>query len=231
MTWTTGNITSGWTSSRYYGYGILFENLPSEGENGASPLLNDGGVNGDEVRWELLSQTGLTVDQFNEDGSFATTGTGSFDYRSYINNVAVGDFTVTVNAASETFTQTISAGIPIPSAASVVTIAEPGTVAATINAGIPKPTASGQLTLVEPALVSVTVSAGIPKPTAAALFTLINGPIQVQIAAGIPKPAASANIDTGQPEFPYWYDDVGAMVADGRFVIIKDESRIIVFED
>lgn len=87
-------------STAYNGFGILFENLPSAGENGASPLLNDGGVNGDEVRWELLSQTGLTVDQFNEDGSFATTGTGSFDYRSFINNVSAGDFTVTVNSAN-----------------------------------------------------------------------------------------------------------------------------------
>ena len=105
MSWLSGGeLHSGaWTSSNYAGLGILFENLPTTGGNGGSPLLNDGGVNGDEVRWELLTTSGITINEFNENGSFASDGIGSFTYRSYINNVAVApDFTVTVNAAGTT---------------------------------------------------------------------------------------------------------------------------------
>jgi len=105
MSWLSGGeLHSGaWTSSSYAGLGILFDNLPTTGENGGSPLLNDGGVNGDEVRWELLTASGVTLTEFNENGSFASSGIGSFTYRSYINNVAVvPDFTVTINSASGT---------------------------------------------------------------------------------------------------------------------------------
>lgn len=104
MTWLSGGeLGSGWTSSSYPGFGILFENLPATGENGGSPLLNDGGVNGDEVRWELLTNSANAI--IYEDGSFESD-VGSFTYRSYVNNVAVGDFTVTVNAAGTHYTIT-----------------------------------------------------------------------------------------------------------------------------
>lgn len=104
MTWLSGGeLGSGWTSSSYPGFGILFENLPSTGENGGSPLLNDGGVNGDEVRWELLTNSASAI--IYEDGSFES-GVGTFTYRSFVNNVAVGDFTVTINAAGVAYTIT-----------------------------------------------------------------------------------------------------------------------------
>ena len=115
MSWLSGGeLHSGaWTSSNYAGLGILFENLPTTGENGGSPLLNDGGVNGDEVRWELLTASGVTINEFNEDGSFASDGIGSFTYRSYINNVAVvPDFTVTVNSESETVDASVAVTMP-----------------------------------------------------------------------------------------------------------------------
>lgn len=93
-------------SSAYNGFGILFENLTAAGENGGSPLLNDGGANGDEVRWELLTTSGLTLADFNEDGSFSSDGIGSFTYRSFVNNAAVGDFTVTITAAGVAYSIT-----------------------------------------------------------------------------------------------------------------------------
>jgi hypothetical protein len=83
------------TLSIYRGFGILFENLPATGESGGSPLLNDGGVPGDEVRWELVSHEGLTIDEFNEDGSTLTTDPGTFSYASYINNTLINNFTYT----------------------------------------------------------------------------------------------------------------------------------------
>lgn len=114
MSWCSGgNLYAGsWTSSNYAGLGILFENLPATGENGASPLLNDGGVAGDEVRWELLSASGVTLTEFNEDGSFASNGIGSFTYRSFVNNASVGDFTVTINSAAQVLTATVNLTMP-----------------------------------------------------------------------------------------------------------------------
>ena len=97
MSWLSGGeLHSGaWTSSNYVGLGAKFENLPNTGDNGGSPLLNDGGVSGDEVRWELLTNDASAI--IYEDGSFES-GVGSFTYRSFVNNSAAGDFTVTVNA-------------------------------------------------------------------------------------------------------------------------------------
>lgn len=115
MSWLSGGElhSDAWTSSNYAGLGILFDNLPTTGENGGSPLLNDGGVNGDEVRWELLTTSGVTLIEFNEDGSFASDGIGSFTYRSYINNVAVvPDFTVTVKSESGIVDASISTTMP-----------------------------------------------------------------------------------------------------------------------
>lgn len=93
MNWVTGNITEGWTSSSYYGFGIPFEELSETGEHGGSPLLNDGGVPGDEVRWELVSVSGLTIEEFNEDGSIITSGTGSIVYATFIGNVFKDNYT------------------------------------------------------------------------------------------------------------------------------------------
>lgn len=115
MSWLSGGeLHSGaWTSSNYAGLGILFESLPTTGENGGSPLLNDGGVNGDEVRWELLTASGVTMLEFNEDGSFASDGIGSFTYRSYINNAAVvPDFTVSVISYGAPVSVDVSVNMP-----------------------------------------------------------------------------------------------------------------------
>ena len=104
MKWLSGGeLASGWTSSNYPGLGIPFDDLPATGENGGSPLLNDGGVSGDEVRWELLTNSANAI--IYEDGSFES-GVGTFTYRSFINNSSVGDFTVTVNSATTAYTLT-----------------------------------------------------------------------------------------------------------------------------
>lgn len=104
MSWLSGGElhAASWTSSSYPGFGILFENLPATGEQGGSPLLNDGGVAGDEIRWELISTSGdLVVDIFTEGGVYSSTGVGTATYRSYINGVAVEpDFVITAQAES-----------------------------------------------------------------------------------------------------------------------------------
>lgn len=102
MSWVTGElVTGGWTTSNYAGHGILFENLPDTGEQGGSPLLNDGGVNGDEVRWGPAAVTSgaITVTLF-EDGSFESTGgAGSFTYPWWRNGVLQADEQVNINSS------------------------------------------------------------------------------------------------------------------------------------
>ena len=250
MTWLSGGeLTSGWTSSSYPGLGILFENLPVDGENGGSPLLNDGGVAGDEVRWELLSTSGVTLIEFNEDGSFVSSGTGSFTYRSFINNVAVGDFVVTVNPLSSvssvisgsiskptasaeiTITPaavqaTITASIPKPIAASAISIFPPD-LQVSISASIAKPTASAVISIVEPGVVNSVISASIPKPTASASINVQSGPVSVTISASIPKPVASIQMFTGEPVIPLWYENIDQMIEDGRYIVIVNASRYV----
>ena len=88
-------------SSAYNGFGILFENLPTTGEQGGSPLLNDGGVAGDEIRWELISTSGdLVVDIFTEGGAYSSTGIGSAVYQRYKNNIPDAEtWTITAQSA------------------------------------------------------------------------------------------------------------------------------------
>lgn len=82
-------------------FGILFDDVPTTGENGPSILLNDGGVSGDRVRalvtrWPI-NGTLLAY----EDGSFDYQGTAdSFDYDDYINGAVNNSNTVFLNEAA-----------------------------------------------------------------------------------------------------------------------------------
>lgn len=104
MSWLSGGefYPSSWNSSSYPGLGILFENIPSDGENGASPLLNDGGTSGDEIRWgpAVVTAGSLTILQ-NEDTSFTSTGgVGEFYYPWWKNGVLQPDATVSIISGS-----------------------------------------------------------------------------------------------------------------------------------
>jgi hypothetical protein len=101
MSWLNGEFHDGWTSSSYAGHGILFQNLPTEGDQGGSPLLDDGGVNGDEIRWGPATVTSgsITVTLF-EDGSFESSGgAGGFSYTWWRNGVAQDDQAVIISSA------------------------------------------------------------------------------------------------------------------------------------
>jgi hypothetical protein len=100
MSWVSGGelVTGGWVSSNHYGHGVLFENLPTEGDSGASPLLDDGGVNGDEIRWGPATVTsGLITVKLYEDGSFESAGgAGGFSYPWWRNGVLQADESVII---------------------------------------------------------------------------------------------------------------------------------------
>lgn len=78
-------------------FGVLFDDVPTTGENGASILLNDGGVSSDRVR-ALVTVWPIHGTLFvYENGSFEYTGNGdtdSFVYTDYINGVANNNNTV-----------------------------------------------------------------------------------------------------------------------------------------
>lgn len=79
MSWVTGELYAGsWTSSRYYGHGILAENAPSEGEHGAS-ILYLSEYFGKEVRAELITPPQHGTLDLREDGSFGYIGDGTSD--------------------------------------------------------------------------------------------------------------------------------------------------------
>ncbi|QCQ57983.1 hypothetical protein Barba22A_gp132 [Rheinheimera phage vB_RspM_Barba22A] len=62
-------------------FGVLYDVVPTTGQNGAAVLLNDGGVNGDYVRLRIDSIDPTITSLFvYEDGSFESQGTGQWTY-------------------------------------------------------------------------------------------------------------------------------------------------------
>lgn len=105
ISWLSGGeLVGGWTSSNYPGHGVPFEELPTDGDSGGSPLLDDGGVAGDEIRWGPATVTSgaITVTLF-EDGSFESMGgAGGFSYPWWRNGVQQSDQDVVINSAGAT---------------------------------------------------------------------------------------------------------------------------------
>lgn len=139
-------------SSAYNGFGILFENLPTTGEQGGSPLLNDGGVTGDEIRWELISTSGdLVVDIFTEGGVYSSTGIGSAVYQRYKNNIPDAE-TWTITAQSAGSGATVAINWPLFTVEISQSYAEPDPPEAGTNVSIAWPMPS----------VSISQSATVP---------------------------------------------------------------------
>ena len=105
------------------GLGVLAENVPSTGPNGAGYLYNDLTLpadNGKEVRGEILTQPSSGTLFALEDSSFsfvgAPDGSYEFTYQLYVDGVLTGPAaTVTLNvgdvAASVTSTQSVQNGV------------------------------------------------------------------------------------------------------------------------
>jgi hypothetical protein len=74
--------------SVYYGLGVLYEELATEGEQGDSPLLDDGGSPGDEIRWGPATVTSGDLEvEIGERGDFQSINSGSFSYLWWKNGV------------------------------------------------------------------------------------------------------------------------------------------------
>lgn len=99
ISWLTGELHSGWTSSAYEGHGILAEQVPADGENGPSLLYSDALQNpGAELRYEVSQQPAHGSISIFEDGSFIYQGDGSpdgFSYQLFVNGMASGQHSKT----------------------------------------------------------------------------------------------------------------------------------------
>ena len=86
MSWASNpdsSLSDGWLSSAYPGLGILGSAIPTAGDNGGSPVLNDGISAGKEYRWALVTPpaSGTTIptadQQLHSWPGTALTGFGS----------------------------------------------------------------------------------------------------------------------------------------------------------
>lgn len=103
-------------------FGVLYDNVPISGENGASVLLNDGGVNGDSVRLRIVSiDPTITSLIVYENGAFESQGTGQWTYYDSVNGVeGVTLNTVTIHPFGSA--HNVSVVDSLPSLLSTVTL-------------------------------------------------------------------------------------------------------------
>lgn len=102
--------------SVYAGHGVLAQDIPDTGTNGASYLYNDIAAQSmqptDEVRGEILTYPSQGIFNVNEDGSFSFTdapdGTYTATYKGFKNGVSYGDYTITLTIGAGNFTETLS---------------------------------------------------------------------------------------------------------------------------
>jgi len=91
-------ITNKIVVSAYAGHGIIAQDIPSTGANGAAFLFNDITVQDALMRGQVLTWPTAGTLTVNEDSSFSFTnapaGTYTFTYRGFRNGVTYGDFTV-----------------------------------------------------------------------------------------------------------------------------------------
>lgn len=99
MIWRIGSLfAEGPTISAYLGYGILAENAPADGENGAALGYKPEWF-GSEIRFEVVTPPSFGTLDLSEDTSFAYTGTGqedSFVLQGFVDGIAEAE-TTTVN--------------------------------------------------------------------------------------------------------------------------------------
>jgi len=210
MSWVSGGelVTGGWTSSNYAGHGIPFENLPTTGENGGSPLLDDGGISGDEIRWGPATVTSgsITVTLY-EDGSFESTGgAGSFTYPWWRNGTLQTDESVVINSAGATvsfampqFTVSVSAEAAVPSSGATVSFTMPQ-FSVSVDGENAAPVNSANVAFSMPQFsVAVSAESFVSGNAASVSFTMPQ--FSVAATAGSTVPENSANIAFAMPQF------------------------------
>lgn len=143
------------TVKRYAGFGILGSDIPTTGDNGGSPVLNDGIVSTSEYHWRLETAPSSGTITFYEDLTFefsgAANGIHSATYRLWEDGVDQGTATITLQVGQSHTTISVTladfvgavSSVSVPRSAISATLANlvgslssypSGTTISTINA-------------------------------------------------------------------------------------------------
>ena len=138
MSWASNPdsaLSVGWLSSAYPGLGILGSAIPATGDNGGSPVLNDGISPTKEYRWALVTPPASGTITLYEDLSFefsgAANGIHSATYRLWEDGVDQGTATITLQVGPSYTTIAVTldnlvgslASVPVPRTAISATLA------------------------------------------------------------------------------------------------------------
>ena len=92
-------ITSAHTVKLYVGFGILGADIPTTGDNGGSPVINDSPVSTSEYHWRLETAPSSGTVTIYPDLAFTHTGaadgTWTWQYRLFEDGISVGVATIT----------------------------------------------------------------------------------------------------------------------------------------
>lgn len=150
-------IASAHTVKQYAGFGILGADIPTTGDNGGSPVLNDGIVSTSEYHWRVETPPSdgvLTIYPdltFDWDAAGVADGSYPWVYRLFEDGTDEGTATVSQTVGTVTATASI--------AESDDSLSASGTVVAGINATLSVTEAADTLAAVANAAISATLSA------------------------------------------------------------------------
>ena len=137
MSWVSNPdsaLSGGWLTSAYPGLGILGSAIPTTGDNGGSPVLNDGISAGNEYRWALVTPPASGTITLYEDLTFefsgASDGIHSATYRLWEDGVDQGTATITLQVAPSHTTISVTlanivgavSSVPVPRTAISATL-------------------------------------------------------------------------------------------------------------
>lgn len=111
------------TVKRYPGFGILGADIPATGDNGGSPVLNDGVLPGSEYHWRVVTLPSSGTLTIHPDMSFELSGAADGDwawqYRLYEDGTDQGVATVSVHVGAYAVTVAGSQQVNQSSAAAI----------------------------------------------------------------------------------------------------------------
>lgn len=117
MSWVSNPdsaLFGGWLTSAYPGLGILGADIPTTGDNGGSPVLNDGISPSSEYRWALVTPPAAGTITLYEDLTFefsgAADGIYSAVYRLWEDGADQGPATITLQVGPSHTTISVTLG-------------------------------------------------------------------------------------------------------------------------
>lgn len=174
MSWVSNPdsaLSGGWLTSAYPGAGILGSEIPTTGDNGGSPVLNDGISAGKEYRWALVTPPTSGTITLYEDLTFefsgAADGIYSAVYRLWEDGADQGTATITLQVGpsymtiAATLANSVGAVVSVPVPRTVI-LATTGNTVGSLGSGPSGAPAITTITAVLQDTVGSVVSIGEP---------------------------------------------------------------------